>query len=916
MSDDSDRIPLRAPISLLRTKLHRPPVTADFVPRPHLIQQLSTQRDRPLILVSAPAGSGKTTLLSAWLAQEDRPSAWLSLDAHDNDLATFVSYLLAAVQTVFPEAGRATQALVNAPHLPPLSVLANSLINELDELDEPFILVIEDYHVMTDPAIDDFLVEVLNHPPRPLRLVVAARHDPSFALDLLRARGQVTEIRSQNLRFSLEETGAFLRQALGANVDAATVAALKEKTEGWIAGLRLAALALHLQGQDQTHLESLLTHGRLVMDYLASEVLAHQPPAIQEFLLKTSVLERLSGSLCDTVISLAQGSERSERSDPYRDSQAHLEWLEKSDLFIVALDEHRQWYRYHHLFQELLQQQLASRCSRDEIAELHRRASAWFAAHDQVEEAFHHAFAAGDIAAAVQLVERYRQALINEDQYPHLERWLRLFPREVIEESPELLLAQAWNAWNRFQVAEVIALVDRAEPLVTRMALEPAAANRANRLQGEVETLRSYQYSWTGDPARAIDHAERALQETPSASWNARAIARMFLAGGYLTMGDLKRAYAVLDEGLSEAQTNDAFQMRVLVIVCILHWINADLQSVMNAASQVLALRELQNRPQVSQSTAYAHFFMGMVHYQRNELAQAEQHLSAALEQRYAAHILILTQNSLVLALTYQAQNQPDKAREVADLLPAILAERGNPLMLPAAQALQAELALRQGRLDQAGQWTARVQPGALVPLPLLGLPLTTLLKVLLAQNTSDARQTAAAALERLRDSAEGTHRTHSLIEVLALQALLHNAEGDQSAALSVLERAVLLAQPGGFIRVFADLGPGIAELLKRLARRNIARPYIEQILAALSPSKPVAAPVTQAAMIEPLTERELQVLALLQQGLSNKEIAARLVISLPTAKRHIINIYQKLLVSNRREAVAKASAIGLLPPP
>jgi LuxR family maltose regulon positive regulatory protein len=767
----------------------------------------------------------------------------------------------------------------------------------LDELDDTFILVLEDYHVITEPAIDDFLVEILNHPPHPLRLVLSSRHDPSFALNLLRARGQMTDVRSQNLRFSLEETGSFVRQTLGSSVDAATVATLCERTEGWIAGLRLATVSLQLRGKDQTHLDEAHVRDHLVMDYLAGEVLAQQPNAIQEFLLKTSVLEHFSGPLCEAVT--GQG-----------DGQARLDWLEKNGLFVVPLDAHRQWYRFHNLFQELLQQQMARRYGRDEISALHRRAGAWFAAHDLLEEALRHDLAAGGIAEAVRLVEHHRHTLINQGQYQRLERWLRAFPRVVIDQRPALLLAEAWIAWTRYKATDVIALVDRAEALI--IGQDPVS-EAANGLQGEVEAYRGYQFYWKGEPARAIDHAERALRNIPCEWWNVRQITFMYLAASYQATGDLKRAFGVVDASLGEAQSNAAFQVSILTTACFLHWINADLQAVMNNANSMLALGEQHG---LHHLLNLAHYFLGIVNYQRHELAQAEGHFNAVLEQRYFAHLQTLTHSAFALALTYQAQGRPDQARDTADAVPGWLAELGNLFMLSGAHAFQAELALRQRQLPAASQWAAQEQPGALIPLPWFYARPLTLTKTLLAQNTPEARQTAVAQLARLRDWAERTCNIQVLIQVLVLEAMLGDAEGDRNAALTALERAILLAQPGGFIRVFADVGPRVGELLKQLHRRNIARPYIERILSAFVPAAPVTAALNQSALIEPLTKRELEVLKLLAERLSAKEIAARLFIAPGTAKQHTNNIFEKLFANNRQEAVEKAIALGLLPQP
>ncbi len=883
--------------ALIRTKLYRPPPPPDWVPRPQLLERLRQQRQRPLTLVSAPAGFGKSTLLSAWLERCDWPSGWLSLDDGDNDLMTFLSYTLAAVQTLFPEFGRDTQVLLNTVSVPPLPVLVSSFSNELDELDEPFILALDDYHVIHNPAIHDLLAELLNHPPRALHLVLAARHDPPLPINNLRAHATMSEIRSQDLRFSLEETLAFLRRTLNPQIDEAEAALLKEKTEGWAAGLRLAALSLRLKDGEVT-LTDLQSRDVYVMDYLASEVLAQQTAALQEFLLKTSILDRMSGPLCEAVTGLR---------DPVSDGQTPLEWLEKINLFIVPLDDRREWFRYHQLFQQLLRHQLERRYPRDEIAA--RRAGQWFAMRGLFEEAIRHALLAGDTADAAQIVAQQRHVLMNQDDWRRLERWVQLFPRQVVEAQPDLLLAEAWGAFNQFHLQQVPPLIDRVETLLAQLPLEPIVARG---WRGEVDFFRGYQAYWAGDAPRVVSHLQQALDRVPLEWWAVRVTVRLFLAAAHQVLGDLASAYAVLSAGLNEAQANKPFLMRSLTTTCFIHWMAADLQSMADAAGQVLALGQQHHSPQ---TVNWAHYFRGIVHYHRNQLAQAEQDLSAVVLDHYQTYMQCLVHGAIALAFTYQAQQRPAQALTVADMIPAFLYETGNTILLPTIHAFQADLALRQGRMAEASQWAAQTQPAALSLMPHFFAQHLVLPKALLALNTPASLQAAADRLAQLCDFAESRHHTHVLIEVLAVQAVLFEAQGDRSAALAALARSIGLAQPGGFIRLFVDLGLTMQTLLRQLHDRGVAPHFVAQILAAFDMPQLIepAAPGGPLELIEPLTHRELEVLALLAQRLSNKEIAERLVISLSTTKQHILHIYQKLQVNSRRDAVAKAQSLGLL---
>ena len=380
-------------LPILSTKLHRPPLAKDHLHRQHLLDRLEKNVHRPLTLVSAPAGYGKSTLLSCWLESCDLLSGWVSLDENDNDLRVFLSYFLAAVRTQFPDACNKTNAMLNSSALPSGSVLTHSLVNELDQIGSSFVLVLDDYHAISDKTIHGLIAELLQHPPGPLHLVLSSRVDPPLPLASFRARNQMTEIRVRDLRFSPEETGAFLEQLIGAPVDDIAAAILQEKTEGWITGLRLALLSLRHRSDLNRMLENLPAESRYVADYLLAEVLLNQPEEKLEYLLATAILDRFCAPLCDAVC--VPGSKFGECKIG---GEQFLNWLEKSDLFVVPLDEQGRWFRYHHLFQQLLQSRLKQRFDPDEISALQMRASCWFAENDLIDEAIQYALAAGDLS--------------------------------------------------------------------------------------------------------------------------------------------------------------------------------------------------------------------------------------------------------------------------------------------------------------------------------------------------------------------------------------------------------------------------------------------------------------------------------------------------------------------------------------
>lgn len=899
----------RALQPLLHTKLHQPRVTADLVHRPRLKEALDNGLDRPLILVAAPAGFGKSTLVSAWLETCPLPHAWISLDEAENDLGVFLAYFLAALQPLFPDALPATRALLNGVTLPAVDVIARSLINELDELGRDFILALDDYHLIREQSVHELLSLLLQHPPQGLRMVIATRLDPPLPLDVLRARNQVAEIRGHDLRFSRAEVAAFVERTLGMPLADDVLAVLADKTEGWAAGLRLATLTFRHGSDVDSHLAALHAENRYVFGYLMNEVLSSVSPAMRIFLLKTSILDRMCSPLCEAVIG---------PDDPDCKPREYLAWLEQAAMFTVALDERGEWYRYHQLFRELLRDQLVRQANAGEISMLHARASAWYARQRSLEQALQHALLGHDTPAAVRLITEQRHALMDTEQWQLHERLLRMFPEETVATYPDLTLMAAWMArLGRLDSARMLELVDRAESLASQESDQP---QHAVHVSGEVDTLRAIvACEAASDPENVITLAQRALATTPHGWYYVRSTAWLYQAVACQMAGRLDRAYATLAEGLPEDVSQDgAVRARVAGSRCFVEWMAGDLQAIPRAAAHLLAVGETHQR---RESLGWAHYLLSSVAYQRNDLAAAEAHARAVESMRYAGRPMIYLQSVFICSSICQARGQPDQAQQQIDLAFDFLRETRSEGLVPLAQAFQAELAARQGDLGAARHWATTIGP--FLPLglmPYFYAPQLTLPKILLAQDTPASRKQAGEALSRLHDFVTATHNTRFTIEVLALQALLHETQGDERTALALLEQAVALAEPGGFIRLFVDLGPRQASLLTRLRQMGVAPSYTCQILQAFGESTPTA-PLRNAAAsardrmegVEPLTPRECEVLALLAQQLTNKEIAQALVISPLTAKRHVSTIFNKLQVNRRRDAVAKAVRLGLL---
>ncbi len=931
--------------TLIQTKLQRPHPAAGTIARPRLFALLAEQH--PLTLVVAPAGFGKTTLVSSWLETTTMPYGWLTLDEGDSDPAVFLTYLLAALPVPAPGAGRELLAMVNAGAPTPPSLLARALINDLDGIEQPFVMVLDDYHLLQGEAVHAIVRELLLHPPLALHLVLAARQEPRLPIAGLRARGLAAEVRAEALRFTTVETAEFLRRVLDVPVSDATAAALAARAEGWIAGLRLAAISLHGRQDPAAAASSGDADDRQITDYLAGELLQEQQPALQAFLVKTSILDRLCGPLCTAVLGTGEDAAAGESA------AEHLRWLKENSLFLFALDAEARWYRYHPLFQRLLQNRLVQALTPVEIAGLHARASAWLAGAGYTDEALTHAIAAGDMQAAVHLLARQRHALMNREEWRTLYRWLCLFDRATIDQHLDLLLTQAWLMLIQRQgmgdkaasaaaavhsgvgapVSLGAAMLELLQKLDAALAREQAEAQTEAaevtlaRLGAETAVLRCAWLYFSAAPAAIVPLASDALALLPPTWQTARSHALFVLAAAAQMRGELAEAYAICEDSPQPPLPDlAAYQAQMGVNLCLIQWIVADLPALLRTAMRTLALA---NEPNLPEAQAWANYFIGGVFYHWNELDRAVERLEPLVRHPSGVNGTVFANATCALALAYQAQGRSAEARAITTAAVDHLRAADN-LCLNLLEIFQVELALRQGKRGAATQWAAlHAAVGPLVPVMDFVAPQLVRPKILLAQTSAPARQEAVQLLLAGRDYFAAIHNTRFLLETLALLALAWWGERD-TEALGVLAEALQLAAPGGLVRVFVDLGPRLLRPLELLAVRNVTPAFIAQIVAALLREHPAAAaqspaaapalrrpvPADQSGLLGALTPREQEVLALLAQRLTNKEIAQTLGISAGTVKEHISNLLSKLAAGDRRAAVAKATALGLLPPP
>ena len=863
-----------------------------------------------MTLVSAPAGYGKSTLVSCWLDLVDCPTAWLSLDEQDNNFEGFLRYFLAAIRKIFPNELQETEALLASFPLPPAVAVANTLINEINQVGTFFILVLDDYHLIKEQSIHDLLNELLLHPQQYLHLVIGTRMDPPLSLVTLRGKGRLTEVRIPSLRFNQEESMRLFKNMTGSSLDEASLTEIDAKAEGWVTGLRLAALAMrHRIGREVSD-QKLSLNNTYVSEYLLFEILAKQATTLSDRLLRASIPARFCDDLCEVLCLPVANSLDDGSAEANSSGKKFLEWLRNSNLFVIPLDDQNEWYRFHHLFREFLQQELVRRFGHDEIKRLHTIAGRWYARNGWIDEAFYHLLPSGDIATAIELVAQHRYSLMNDAKWPRLENWLNMFQDNTIETSPELWMLKTWLAYQYGRWAELPALLEQLDV----MLVDEPGQELAGRLSGEIHSLRGQIAVHRGDVEAALSEARMALELLPPELWIVRAHARLYMGTSLQMLGDEKGSFkAFFDAFEVEQFQTKRFKATMLMTVCHIYWLTADLHSVLQFANQSIALCLETGYPQI---LGHGNYHLARAHYQQDDLSAAEECFASVVTTPYQNYGTIYTNSACGLGMTYQAQGRQDEARQVAEEAIAFLLNTGNTSQLPLVLTLQAELALKQGELAAASQWAAKLDPvPPLVPMFQMLAPHLTLVKVWLAQNTPASQAKAGELLVRLKEYLTGIHSTRYLIETLALQALLAQSLGDQETALATLEQALRLAQPGGFIRVFVDAGTGMARLLAQLDADDGLRDYVRRIRAAFPGLQQTQQALNQGELLDPLTDRELQILELLLERLSNKEIAAKLVISPGTVKGHTIKIYQKLDVKSRRQAVEKAISLGLLVP-
>lgn len=904
---------------ILATKLNIPLCRPGLVPRPHLIERVNEGLTRKLTLISAPAGFGKTTLVSMWTAQASMPVAWLSLEEQENDLTRFLAYIITAIQGVDPEIGKDAQAILQTPQLPSYETILTGVINDLEVSDQHIALVLDDYHLIHTRVVHEAVGFLLEHLPPQTHVVMITRADPPLPIPRLRGMRELTELRAADLRFTLAEASDFLEQVASLSLSGDDVAALQNHTEGWVAALQMAALSMQGREDIRSFIASFTGSHQYIADYLTEEVLSQQTKEIRSFLLQTSILDRMTSSLCDAVLH-DLGDTRSSVWDQMKlpdscfQSQTILEQLKDSNLFIMPLDDNRHWYRYHRLFRDLLLIKL-QQLTPDLVPDLHRRASDWFERAGLLSDAIEHALSARDFEHASHLMAQVGEEMLMRSEVGTLNRWLERLPEETLNEHPHLYLFHTCTLMLTGATPEIV------EARLRNIG-EQGGAHSAR-----AAAIRAYLALYQGDFSSAWELSRLAWEQIPEDDRFMRGILSLIFGFSLLAKGDLNAGTKYLSD---IARTSRDVENVMVEIITLCH-----LARLRMRAGDLTAAHDLYQRAIEETTDEKGHHlpivgeaFLGLaeVWFQWNDLEKAEECILKYIQLTEAWSPVVALEGFLALARVRQAQGRGvevrplvEKARKLA--LQFEITELDDLMV----DVYDARLSLAQGDVQAAARWVEGrnvdlssfdsehwVEQEGTISEHLRKYALLILARIHIAQGEP---QRALEILTPLLSVMKSLHRTDLVLETLILQAVAHQVSGNSKEALTVLKDALSLGEHGNYVRIFIDEGPVMAKLLYEAAKQGISPEYCGKLLGCLThiDHDDQSQSPLESEMIEPLSSREIEVLTLIAEGLSNREIAERLVISLGTVKVHARNIYGKLGVSNRTHAAAKARSIGIL---
>jgi len=870
--------------------------------------------DRKLSLISAPAGFGKSMLLSEWVAtlkrnQSEHRVAWVSLDENDNDPARFFSYVVTAVlraDGMEETVGEGLLSMLQSPQAPPLTDILTALINTVAEISDKLIIILDDFHEIEAETVIKAVAFLIENSPPQLHVVIATRDDPLLPLAHLRAQGHMTELRAADLRFLSSEIAQFISQVGGYQLSSDELDALETRSEGWIVGLQLAAVSIQGHQYSEKPIETFSGSHRFVLDYLIEEVLDQQSDKVKSFLLRTSILNRFTSSLCEAVTDQENGQET-------------LQKLERANLFIIPLDDERCWFRYHHLFADALRMRLYQTQAEDE-AVLHLRASEWFEQNGNADEAIEHALQAKDFSRAAQLLDDHIEGILQRGEYARTWGWLDAIPDEYVFSKPDLGIASAWYSFASGDLDQAEQNLLAVEKQLRADLPSVSKQTDVDSLLGRVEAVRAFVASYRGDIAGIIRHANLALDLLPPNELGWRSMTSVALGDSYGMTGDMNAAYKARVEALEASkESGDIYLMLISAMkLAVTFRMRGQLQRVIDICQENFALATARGVSRIM-VVGWLLAVWAEVLVETNNLDEA---LNKGIEgveiTKQGDDIAMIGWSQLCLSRILYSRGDLDGADNILRELEGASLEHDMPPFVAAmTSAWRVRLLLARNKLDAANQWVeARSLHIDDEITQLTESMYIVFARVLLAEGQVE---NAIYLLERLMGMAEAVSRISSAIKILLLQALAFQAKGDLEAALEKIEQALRYAKPGGFVYVFVDEGPALARLLYEIAERNVMPEYVQQLLFAfptISAGEEADSLKSTTALVnavEHLSARELDVLELLAEGMSRQDIAAELVLSLNTVKVHVRNIYSKLDVHNQMNAVAKARGLGIL---
>lgn len=885
---------------IITTKFFVPSPTPNLVSRSRLLRRLERGLTGKLTLISAQAGSGKSTLLSEWTGQCDRTVCWLSLDERDNNPHRFLNYFISALQKVSSELGGNALSEIQTPQSLDSEFLLTGLINEITRIAKLFVIILDDYHVITEPEIQQMLLFLLDHQPPTMHLIISSRADPPWPLSRFRARGEILEVRSQEMRFTLEEAAEFLNDRMGLALSPEDIAALESRTEGWIAGLQLAALSIRNRTDKNSFVGALAESNRYVMDYLVEEILDQQQPEVRKFLLKTSILERLSGSLCDALLGEQTG-------------QAVLTDLEQKNLFLIPLDDQRRWYRYHHLFADLLRHHLQKNYAVD-LPALHERASAWYEENDLLADALNHALAAKDIDRIVQLTDKLTVYKLDRGESKALLNWLERLPEFPIVQYPWLLVARTWALFN---LGKYEAVEDSLAEIEVLLASQKLPGELKTRIQGHTAAIRSYLAELREDPQSAMQQAENALAWLPDKDIHLKSFVAIRWANCLAWFGELNRAIQAYQQAgesskhIGEGQLAITALSEMSVIQMIAGNLRQALRSIYEINQYAESLAKRDGRRPSAMGILYRH--LCSIKRELNELAEAEQYAVEAIKickswGEKESHLFALMAQARVQFAQGEDEQVEQSFRQIiqiaGEISPHYVAQFTTWIIL---------YQLLMGELSEVERW---VQDLDLKPGVAFGYDRQ--LEYYNYARYLFAREDYPQALEVVDDLLKVVNLAGAGIYTIryrTLQSLILLKLDREEDAMIAMEDALSSARSEGYVRSILDEGEAVGGALRTAIAQGIEVDYAGQLLRAhqREPKRSPSQRTQAVGLVDPLSERELEVLRLLVTDLSTIEISNELFISVSTVRSHIKQIYSKLDAHSRFEAVSRARELKLL---